>query len=214
MWQCVHIHRLTHAHWVIARQTCRDLSSCQLLQRCCWCSGFVSLRVLTTLLLATHILCHASVLPLSQDCYEMPLQVTVPGQPLPLPVKLRLQATTSDLVLGPKTLDFGRVPLSEAAGVYITITNSSALPQGFSFGSKLPLGLELSPNSGRYHSCSSALLSDPTLLHLVARLYLQGCLQCPRAICVLCGVVSCSGNHSLACTSLRITGYGNPDPCD
>jgi hypothetical protein len=83
-----------------------------------------------------------------QDAFEIPVQVTVPGQPLPIPVKIKLQATTSDLILSPKTLDFGRVPLSEAAGVYITIRNPSALPQGFSFGSKLPLGLKLSPNSG------------------------------------------------------------------
>ena len=83
-----------------------------------------------------------------QDLLEIPLQVNVPGQPLQLPVKLRLQATTSDLYLSPKTLDFGRVPLTEAAGVYITITNPSALPQSFSFGSKLPLGLRLSPNAG------------------------------------------------------------------
>jgi len=76
------------------------------------------------------------------------VQVNVPGQPLPIPVKVLLQATTSDLHLSPKTLDFGRVPLTEAAGVYITITNPSALPQSFSFGAKLPLGLKLSPNTG------------------------------------------------------------------
>lgn len=75
--------------------------------------------------------------------------MNVPGQPLPISIKVKLQATTSDLTLSPKSLDFGRVPLSEAAGVYITISNPSALPQGFSFGSKLPLGLKLSPNSGK-----------------------------------------------------------------
>jgi hypothetical protein len=83
-----------------------------------------------------------------QDTFEIPVQVNVPGQPLPILIKIKLQATTSDLVLSPKVLDFGSVPLSEAAGVYITISNPSALPQGFSFGSKLPLGLKLSPNSG------------------------------------------------------------------
>lgn len=84
-----------------------------------------------------------------QDSFEIPVQVSVPGQPLPLPIKLRAQATTSDLILTPNTtLDFGRVPLTEAAGVYVTISNPSALPQGFSFGAKLPLGLKLSPNAG------------------------------------------------------------------
>lgn len=83
-----------------------------------------------------------------QDTFEIQIQVNVPGQPLPLPVKIKLQATTSDLILSPITLEFGRVPLTEAAGVYITISNPSALPQGFSFGSKLPLGLTLSPNAG------------------------------------------------------------------
>lgn len=81
------------------------------------------------------------------------MQVNVPGQPLPLPVKIRLQATTSDIILGPKTLDFGRVPLTECSGVYITISNPSALPQCFSFGSKLPMGLRLSPNSGVQTAC-------------------------------------------------------------
>jgi hypothetical protein len=76
------------------------------------------------------------------------VHVSLPGQPLPLPIKIRLQATTSDLLLSPKTLDFGRIPLTEATGVTITISNPSALPQSYSFGSKLPLGLKLSPNSG------------------------------------------------------------------
>lgn len=76
------------------------------------------------------------------------MHVSVPGQPLTLPIKIRLQATTSDIVLSPKTLDFGRIPLTEATGVAITISNPSALPQSYSFGAKLPFGLKLSPNSG------------------------------------------------------------------
>lgn len=87
-------------------------------------------------------------LMMPQDTFLIPLQVNVPGQPLPLPVKLRLQATTSDLHLRPRTLDFGKVPLSEAAGVQLTLTNPSLLPQSFSFGAKLPLGLKISPNAG------------------------------------------------------------------
>jgi hypothetical protein len=136
--------RVAHMLTCIESQLGPNLKYCHTSD--CWCA---SLPVPTATTLTP---CHGvPALLLPQDCYEIPLQVTVPGQPLPLPVKLRLQATTSDLVLGPKTLDFGRVPLTEAAGVYITITNPSALPQGFSFGSKLPLGLELSPNSGGWH---------------------------------------------------------------
>lgn len=38
--------------------------------------------------------------------------------------------------------------MSESAGVYLSITNPSLLPQTFSFGSKLPLGLSISPGNG------------------------------------------------------------------
>lgn len=80
--------------------------------------------------------------------FEVPLQVTVPEQTLPIPFKLRFQPTTTDLYLSPSMLDFGRVPLNESAGVCLTITNPSLLPQLFSFGAKLPLGMTISPNSG------------------------------------------------------------------
>jgi hypothetical protein len=98
--------------------------------------------------LAQQVRIQICLLLICQDSFEIPVQVNVPGQPLPLPVKVRLQATTSDIILGPKTLDFGRVPLTECSGVYITISNPSALPQCFSFGAKLPMGLRLSPYSG------------------------------------------------------------------
>lgn len=83
-----------------------------------------------------------------QGVFEVPLQVNVTGQTLPVPFKLRFQPTTTDLYLTPSMLDFGKVPLNESAGVYLTITNPSLLPQKFSFGSKLPLGLSISPNEG------------------------------------------------------------------
>jgi hypothetical protein len=83
-----------------------------------------------------------------QDVLLIQLHVSAPGQPLPLPIQLRLQLTTSDLLLAPKTLDFGAVPRGEAAALRLTLTNPSLLPQRYSFGAKLPLGLKLSPNAG------------------------------------------------------------------
>jgi hypothetical protein len=67
---------------------------------------------------------------------------------MPVPFKLRFQPTTTDLILSPNTLDFGRIPLSEQAGTYLSITNPSKLPQTFSFGPKLPLGLSITPGGG------------------------------------------------------------------
>jgi hypothetical protein len=83
-----------------------------------------------------------------QAIFEVPLLVSVPGQTMPVPFKLRFQPTTTDLLLSPSTLDFGRVPLSEQAGTYLSITNPSRLPQTFSFGPQLPLGLRITPGGG------------------------------------------------------------------
>eukprot|EP00879_Flechtneria_rotunda_P032577 GHRR01035808.1.p1 GENE.GHRR01035808.1~~GHRR01035808.1.p1 ORF type:complete len:242 (+),score=48.44 GHRR01035808.1:111-728(+) len=88
------------------------------------------------------------LVPDTQGVYEVPLQVTVPGQTLPVPFKLRFQPTTTDLYLNPSTLGFGRVPMLESAGAYLSITNPSLLPQTLSFGAKLPMGLQLDPNDG------------------------------------------------------------------
>jgi hypothetical protein len=84
----------------------------------------------------------------TQAVFEVPLLVSVPGQTLPVPFKLRFQPTTTDLILSPSILDFGRIPLSEQAGTYLSITNPSQLPQTFSFGPQLPLGLSITPGGG------------------------------------------------------------------
>ncbi|WIA22675.1 hypothetical protein OEZ85_001086 [Tetradesmus obliquus] len=84
----------------------------------------------------------------AEAIFEVPLLVSVPGQTMPVPFKLRFQPTTTDLLLSPATLDFGRVPLSEQAGAYLSVTNPSRLPQTFSFGPKLPLGLSITPGGG------------------------------------------------------------------
>jgi len=65
---------------------------------------------------------------------QIPVTVSVPGQPLPVAVTLRAQLTTSDLHITPSTLDLGRVPLGEAAAVQLAIHNPGKLPQSFSFG--------------------------------------------------------------------------------
>ena len=83
-----------------------------------------------------------------QCVLEFPLVVTVPAQTRPVLVTVRAQLTTSDLILSPKLLDFGSYPVSEAVGLPLTLHNPSHLPQSFSFGPKLPLGLRLSPNYG------------------------------------------------------------------
>lgn len=86
-----------------------------------------------------------------QGVIELPLVVTVPGQTLPVHVTIRAQLTTSDLDVSPTTLDYGRVPLTESAGQTLTLTNRSRLPQTYSFGGRLPLGVRITPNDGYGH---------------------------------------------------------------
>lgn len=84
----------------------------------------------------------------TQDVLVVPLHVSVPGQSLPLRVKLRLQPSTGELVLAPSILDFDAVPLSEAAVTALAISNPGRLPQAFSFGARLPQGVSISPGGG------------------------------------------------------------------
>eukprot|EP00775_Hariotina_reticulata_P005135 gene5135-5375_t len=88
------------------------------------------------------------LVPQQQGVLEIPLQVSVPGQTLQVPFKLRLQPTTTDLYISPGLLDFGQVPLSESASLYLTLENPSLVSQAFSFGPKLPPGVGISPSQG------------------------------------------------------------------
>ncbi|KIY91583.1 hypothetical protein MNEG_16381 [Monoraphidium neglectum] len=89
--------------------------------------------------------------PEEEGVLQIPVTVSVPGQPLPVAVTLRAQVTTSDLTITPQTLDLGRVPLGERAGAALFVTNPGKLPQSFSFGcggKGAPRGVEVSPGHG------------------------------------------------------------------
>lgn len=88
------------------------------------------------------------VLALSlQAVLEFPLHVSVPGQPLPVDFTVRTQITSSDMELSPTHLNFGSCPVTEYAGVPVTLFNPSKLPQTYSFGN-LPMGVKITPNDG------------------------------------------------------------------
>lgn len=86
-----------------------------------------------------------------QAVLEVPIVVSVPGQPLPVRVTLRAQLSTSDLLLSPPALDLGRVPIGERAAAALAITNPGRLPQSYSFGlggRGAPRGVGVSPGDG------------------------------------------------------------------
>lgn len=90
--------------------------------------------------------------PREEAVLQVPITVAVPGQPLPVRVSLRMQLSSSDLVLSPAALDLGRVPLGEGGGGTLVLHNPGKLPQTFSFGcpgaAGRPPGVTITPGDG------------------------------------------------------------------
>ena len=79
--------------------------------------------------------------------FEIPLRVAVPDQALPATFTLKGSLTTSDVLIEPKSLDFGQIGLGEATGLHLKLTNLARLPQKFGF-CNLRKGLQVQPNDG------------------------------------------------------------------
>ncbi len=80
--------------------------------------------------------------------YEIPISVSVPGQPLPVKVTLCFTPTSASIELAPSLLELGQVPLGEAVIARVELHNTSLLPQAYAFGPNLPRGLQFQQGAG------------------------------------------------------------------
>ena len=83
---------------------------------------------------------------------NVPVQVIVPEQVLPVSFTLRVQLTTPKLILERhgleiKTLDFGACPINATRTLSLTLRNPSALPQRFGF-TPIEKCLDVQPGDG------------------------------------------------------------------
>ncbi|CAG9461944.1 unnamed protein product [Pedinophyceae sp. YPF-701] len=82
------------------------------------------------------------------DCQlRLPLKLSAPQQPLPVPFTIEGMCTTSDVAIDPPVLDFGQCYTGESAGLRVKLTNLSRLPQKFGF-IRLRPGVTVSPGNG------------------------------------------------------------------
>ena len=82
-----------------------------------------------------------------EDVLEVPVQVGVPDQTLPVLFTLRVQLTQADVLLDKDVIDFGECPTSDAVVVPLAVTNASALPTRIGF-QHVPRGVSISPQLG------------------------------------------------------------------
>eukprot|EP00667_Euglena_gracilis_P000837 EG_transcript_837 len=78
---------------------------------------------------------------------QVPIQVDVQGQAMPIHFTIRAFLTPSALAFEPTALDFGRCAVTEGLTRTVSITNTALLPQEVGFVS-LPPEISISPNSG------------------------------------------------------------------
>ena len=78
---------------------------------------------------------------------ELPIEIEVTGQELPVYFVLKSEVTPSTIDLSVKSLDFGAVYVNQQSTISFTATNTSMLPQKIAFV-HLKKEISMSPNDG------------------------------------------------------------------
>ncbi|CAK9111468.1 Cilia- and flagella-associated protein 74 [Durusdinium trenchii] len=82
-----------------------------------------------------------------EDRVQIPINIRVPDQVLPVEFAIEATLTTSDLEITPREIDFGRCFTNQSAKVVVSMRNMSKIPQQFGFV-QLPSSISVAPANG------------------------------------------------------------------